>query len=1534
MARGVGPPRAVLSEEDRSLIKELRALGTTWDELLASGIPEAVLAGARAEMEGGVELHNESTNGPLSVGEPEEGELVDGDTDIDGRYLEQAIELDGTPSPSVTNKLTRVASGRPRDDDDLWMNDEQPDMDIELDTADGNGDGAGGRIISSTPNVINVDQKPSASPFFGRNNSASSLPPRPPTASLPPLPPISHRSTAVPSANTRPHALLTRSGSADFPIDLDGDHPVRPSMQRPRIASPSPFTSTSASSNGFTTPNGFATLPRHTSRSYSHHNLPRQPFRAQINLPPYDPKIVFEISENDDQPLVHRMPTAEPEDREAKLKMIEEQKEKMRRKIAELESKKAAPIETTNSELPDAQLPSLRGDAPKSLHSSPPQSSLNAAAATARVTAAKSRLGTARTRLNATSTEFIFLSADRDSMERSVVEKEMRVAELRAQLEAELAALADARKKLQLAEAKMATGQKAKLGATEEEAAAVELLKNAELDAARLEKLAEEACKTEAASAAAMFRKLEAQKKELKARIAARSSTNGQVTPASSSLPVKRPAPPDTAGPPAKRIANGVHPSVYASPVVGGPVPVTRGSQASAPSSQRKEIPSPKVDLPLFDQWLRAPQSFQETDDRPKPSVAQKVLSGMTGFWRRVPTVEVLKTIGGVVVHPRSHAGVLDVQRLLVKTSAKSTVAQSEIRKPVSSYPQGTNLTREERLSLIKRRVVESAIDPTRKFCLFELQGGSCNDPTCSSQHARDVDVDDDIALASFAHFVVASLKKDQGPNLVAHLQTRRNAGADPGELLSYLFAAWELVSGVTVLHLDDLPRIKRIGASGAIGSPRQPTKVIQVVTTSNPNDTEVVLDLSTDDQPSEDGLTDGGFAGPDSPFTDFLQKALRGDSTKSSRYYADSDYERGVLRNPQDAHLWITQAFESLPFPLTMELLEDRSSRVFSKSLNVLTRALQANPTSEDLWVVYLDIYCHRAKENDARGMLETSIQQAPTAYRCWWRYIGWEKDVESRKRVVERLYRVSLSERTSSSDLRSRTITDAAIKLSKLQLDSGNADVATRIVANLLLGKTVPEILDFNNDVLSPKRVVSISAFAASLSSSLLVASDWTMLCLLFFHLRWFGAYPAAVFGSPPLDFVVDRVPLLIDWRKAPQRSFQDSYLVQTTGQLFYSIVEWFRQSGPSHQRELAVMVLNAAELMGALNKSDREMLEYVDRILKETTNNVGLLGLRAQLDGPASTLGFLQQNPCKPVFWNRLVKLATEADDIPSTVVALVNCARSYFKAFPLVASPLAEGEQHKLVQEALALYRRLLGIPGQSTKSETAFLKVSEPPGSFGGDPYLHLNYVLLLVISGAGRNVVVESLQHAAESTNSEYGRQLIWQELLKLQSKMDDGVDTGVDKELLGLLGRALKEYDTGSTNPYNPDIAIENRSPLARFLPVKRYQATNELVSICAEHLPDAKLIELVNALQQQEPDNLDLVMISVRLSLEQGLKLPRAMIYNALKTFPGDSTLWRIAILLEHNSGRTQAVSKLVQAAHRFVTCADFSVFLSRFS
>lgn len=129
--------------------------------------------------------------------------------------------------------------------------------------------------------------------------------------------------------------------------------------------------------------------------------------------------------------------------------------------------------------------------------------------------------------------------------------------------------------------------------------------------------------------------------------------------------------------------------------------------------------------------------------------------------------------------------------------------------------------------------------------------------------------------------------------------------------------------------------------------------------------------------------------------------------ATEDIRYWmvAESDrikdLEEAVTATPSDDSLWIKLAYAKM-----MERKWCAShDECISYGLNVLARAVEANPSNSTLWMQYLDLYMVRSQaDKDVSSLYEQAIQYAPS-YEFFWKYLQLPVSYLQKMEICKRL-------------------------------------------------------------------------------------------------------------------------------------------------------------------------------------------------------------------------------------------------------------------------------------------------------------------------------------------------------------------------------------------------------------------------------------------------------------------------------------------------------------------------------------------------
>ena len=87
-------------------------------------------------------------------------------------------------------------------------------------------------------------------------------------------------------------------------------------------------------------------------------------------------------------------------------------------------------------------------------------------------------------------------------------------------------------------------------------------------------------------------------------------------------------------------------------------------------------------------------------------------------------------------------------------------------------------------------------------------------------------------------------------------------------------------------------------------------------------------------------------------------------------------DMESAVLESPNNINLWINLASKKLHNPTLSH------EKNLDNCLHVLSKGLELNRTSSELWLYYLKIYSQRNNNSEILSLCKQALKHAPTYY------------------------------------------------------------------------------------------------------------------------------------------------------------------------------------------------------------------------------------------------------------------------------------------------------------------------------------------------------------------------------------------------------------------------------------------------------------------------------------------------------------------------------------------------------------------------
>ncbi|KAF9113241.1 Zinc finger C3H1 domain-containing protein [Mortierella sp. AM989] len=899
---------------------------------------------------------------------------------------------------------------------------------------------------------------------------------------------------------------------------------------------------------------------------------------------------------------------------------------------------------------------------------------------------------------------------------------------------------------------------------------------------------------------------------------------------------------PSNDSPPSTKVAE--EPSTYATPSI-----VTNGT--SAISTQHPEKAMPALLSPSHPSSHRAPPSHLKSnpgtlvaDVGITSTAVSKSLSRLDEFLAQDKSLPVIVTtdsdtqtpalswrpISGIKKLYLAESCLFELDQLCVPTELiryvvpdrqsepqtdfpaaqhKLDVTNPDLSKDLIDYVSPLPMFRSFRFSPRFRDAVRDGyksltysnkIDPMKPMCLYELSGGSCNDDSCKSQHARDYELTDEelvIDMARYAEGNTVESRRVFAEMQSAKLAHLRAAGIHNADLL---------VDSIVKNHREFVQDTSRTVKFGE-----------RIVTDSEPAGNRVtkIKPKSHGGNRTVDRLVQSSKSGSSSldqiPITmAILSKALSGSPVKNRRYHEQrhpDDFEKLVQLDPSNETLWIEYATSHLSVA-SVDDADDVENRSIHSALSVIARALGVHPTSESLWGLYLDLYTRHGAELETRQMFEQCLQYVPDAQLIWFRYFLWEKGRDERVYVLDRMLERACQEPREADDeaARSRFTLDVVLQIVKTMVSENCVESAKNWMQNFLTCATwesiVPSSLSYAqlDDVWIEQDMVE--NIAGTLAAKLLKPNDHCVLWLAFVYLIWFHELPDQLFFDYPNSYISDNSLFVIHWPEIEEPE-QESELHSIVHDIFLGLTVYFVDCDA--RSPLIATVKNFVGFLIARGQQQEEILELVNPSqFPESFPEIRDLFCQVRMhfnrnvEAKRDLQHAIQESPMQPYLWNRYARL----QPLESKQACLEQCVYEFFKVESSHEVGIGRSEL------ALLLYKKLLGLDlPYSYEAPPARLDITP----FKTNVFLWLNYLSLLAL-GSEREGSYVQLEAAFSSamealpadkisvTRTEFAIHSIMKELYKATSSA----------AINSIVSAAIGDFNTSISNPYDHSFTEE----------------------------------------------------------------------------------------------------------------------------
>ncbi|KAF9199717.1 Zinc finger C3H1 domain-containing protein [Haplosporangium sp. Z 27] len=730
----------------------------------------------------------------------------------------------------------------------------------------------------------------------------------------------------------------------------------------------------------------------------------------------------------------------------------------------------------------------------------------------------------------------------------------------------------------------------------------------------------------------------------------------------------------------------------------------------------------------------------------------------------------------------------------VLSVQGKSEAPGSESTKDTLDYVSPLSMFRSFRFSSKFRDAVRDGyksltysnkIDPMKPMCLYELSGGSCNDDSCKSQHARDYELTDEELVIDMARYAEGSTVEsrqmfaDMQSAKLAHL---RAAGIHNTELL---------IDSIVKNHRDfvqDSSRTVKFGER--VITENDPTDAITRNKPKGRSGDRAVDRLIESSKASSSSLDQNPI------IMEILSKALTKPVNKNRRYHEQQhpdDFEKLIQSDPSNETLWIEYAISHL----SAMSASDTDERKIHNALSVISRALGVHPASEGLWGLYLDLYTRHGAELETRQMFEQCLHYIPDAQLIWFRYFLWEKGRDERVYVLDRMLERACQEPRKADDeaARSRFTLDVVLQIVKTMVSENFVESAKNWMQNFLTCASwesiVPSSLSYAqlDDVWVEQDMVE--NISGTLAAKLLKPSDHCVLWLAFVYLIWFHELPDQLFLDYPNNYISENSMFVIHWPEIDEPE-QESELHSIVHDIFLGLTVYFVDCDA--RSPLVAIVKNFVGFLIARGQQQEEILELVNPSqFPESFPEIRDLFCQVRMNAEAKRdlQQAIQELPMQPYLWNRYARL----QPVESKRACLEQCAYEFFK----VESNHEVGVRRS--ELAILLYKKLLGLE-LPYSYETPPTRTDITP--FKTNVFLWLNYLSLLALES--ENYGSSQLEVAFSFAIETLPANKLWviQTELAVHSIMKGLCKVTGLAAINSIVAAAIGDFNTSRPNPYD----------------------------------------------------------------------------------------------------------------------------------
>ncbi|XP_067123532.1 zinc finger C3H1 domain-containing protein-like isoform X2 [Centruroides vittatus] len=798
-------------------------------------------------------------------------------------------------------------------------------------------------------------------------------------------------------------------------------------------------------------------------------------------------------------------------------------------------------------------------------------------------------------------------------------------------------------------------------------------------------------------------------------------------------------------------------------------------------------------------------------------------------------------------------------------------------------------------------------VNARSRICRFDLLG-TCNDDQCTWQHYDDYKLNENEKLVNLLAFAPLVAKIEKLDNLQLCEKKLKKAADDffhEYPLLSLEELCKIAVEKVNISLQNKAPYF--VSFANRFWKPK--IKNQKYTLEDNEFSTKIIKEWSCFDTSFQDDF-DNLITENDQRYFNMTEKGI-------------AKLEVAVTENPQNIQLWLKLAYKHLHN-------SEAEKFCLEQSLNVLSRALECNPHSPELWQHYLNMYSQHPSSVDILGVCRQAVGLCP-AYEIWWKYLQFIKEYPSKHVICLEMLEYFTSkglDRTSTPEILSHCILEVIIYQVQLTLQVEGYESAISLFKRKLIHHRKEKTCDQNEHSKEKVENVNMNQISDTLhidetknlqendqfvydscmkmtkeeieenSINFLTEKDYCFALLCYIYLFVFNSLPAFIFqnGQDNLGHIVSKDLFLIDWAQYSKLNKSKETIKETIEEILSTYLERCKNKDLYFPFYFQLITL---ELYNENYESAMNICRQLQELSSEITDTwllTARIYIHQSLFEEASKVfeKAIIVAPFDPYLYYAASLFYFNNNNTQKAKDLLEKCIYNTFNNSIMSC---------RIPESAISLYCKLLEHNNEIThQSENQ--KKNEIPEK--AQAYLWLNYILYLQCQNCSHSDIVIAFEAALSSFHSSNILKIIWWQYIHYSLFYVSSKGTSI-KSLITLISECVISMPRNVSLPHIPGKFRTDYS---------FHTALTELFLTFSQYCFDKAT--MAERFLQMMPNNTSTIERAMYFYMTSGKdEFALSLIKKKLNNKVYNLNLWRMAIYLLLKENDQQEVHKTYNEA-----------------